>query len=93
MAPVAFIAVTNRHDSSQDRSTASLDHAAGGPAFRWVAMAGLAGGRVDPEIIPCGPRLTGIALHAIPIEQDQLFDPRLFPEALDHLRDQGAVIP
>ena len=56
-------------------------------------MAGLAGGRVDPEIIPRGPRLTRIAFHAVAVQHYELFDARLFTEALDHLRYQGAVIP
>ena len=56
-------------------------------------MAGLAGGRVDVKIIPHCPRLTRIALHAIAVQHYELFDARLFAEALDHLRDQGAVIP
>ena len=56
-------------------------------------MAGLAGRRCNAEIIPHGPRLTGVAFHAIAVQHYELFDARLFPEALDHLRDQSAVIP
>jgi len=58
-----------------------------------IAVAGLAGGRIDPEIISRGPRFTRVALHAVAVQHDELFDPRLFAEALDHLCDQGAVIP
>ena len=92
VALVALLAVMNRHDGSQNRSTSGLDHAAGSSAFRRIAMAGLAGGRVDPKIISRGPRLTGITFYAIAVQHYELFDTRLFTEALDHLRDQGAVI-
>ena len=93
MAPVALLAVTNRHHGSQNRSTPGLDDTAVTAAFRRIAMAGLAGGRVDPEIVPHRPRLTRVAFQAIAIQHYELFDARLFTEALDHLRDQGAVIP
>jgi len=56
-------------------------------------MAGLAGGRVDPEIIPRGSRLTRVAFRATAVQQYELFDARLFAKALDHLRDQGAIVP
>jgi hypothetical protein len=93
MAAVTFVAIANRHDRSQNRSTPRLNHAAGSPAFRRIAMTGLARRRVDPEIVPRGDWLTGVALHSITIQHDELFDARLFAEALDHLCDQGAVIP
>jgi len=45
------------------------------------------------KIISHGPRLTRIAFHAIAVQHYELFDARLFAEALDHLRDQRSVIP
>src|SRR5208283_5307539 len=93
VAPVAVVAVTNRHHGSQNCSTPGLNHAAGSPAFRRILMAGLAGWRVDAEVISHGPRLTRVAFHATAVQQYELFDARLFAEALDHLRYQGAVIP
>lgn len=55
-------------------------------------MAGLTGRRVDPEIVLRGSGLTRVTFHAIAVQQYELFDTRLFTEALDHLRYQGAVI-
>src|ERR1039458_4643603 len=82
----------NWHHGSQNRATTGLDHAAGSPAFGRIAMTGLASWRVDPKITSRGPRLTGITVHAIAVQYYELFDARLFTEALDHLRYQGAVI-
>src|SRR5208337_2819258 len=87
VATVALIAVTNRHDGSQNRSTPRLDHAAGAAGFRRIAMAGLAGGRVDAEIISRGSRPTRVAFRAAAVQHHELFDARLFAEALDHLRN------
>lgn len=55
-------------------------------------MASLTGGRADSELLSASDWGARVAGDTIAIQQHQLFDTRLPAEAVNHLRDQRAVI-